>query len=134
MQKLTLFIVFYRLSVMILAALIFGIYIIRTCIQKIKDRKRSRIVAPLIPNSVSFNNNIWNPEIVTTKNMYICMIGLIIFSLLHFFRFYIQDYDIVFYRVVFNDLLAPFFISFVLPLSFYIDNSSLRRFFLESFQ
>ena len=62
---------------MILAALIFGIYVIRTCIQKIKDRKRNGIVVPMIlkPSS-QFNNKYWNPEIVTTKNMCVCIIGL----------------------------------------------------------
>ena len=125
---------FYRISVVILAALIFGIYIIRACIQKLKDRKRSRIVAPLIQNPASYNNNIWNPEIVTTKSLYVWTIGILYFSLLRIFRAYILDHDVVFNRVCFDDLLPPFCISFVWPLYFYITNSSLRRFFLESFQ
>ena len=125
----------FRLSVVILAALIFGIYVIRTCIQKIKDRKRNGIVVPMIlkPSS-QFNNKYWNPEIVTTKNMYVCIIGLLSLSILHLFRTYILDHDIVFYRVILSDLLSPFCFSFILPLLMYLNNSSLRRFFIESLQ
>ena len=125
---------FFRFSVVILAALTFGIYIIRICFQKIKDRKRNRILTPFIQkSSARFNNKIWNPKIVTTKNMYFCVLGLFSISALHFSRSYIQDHDIVFYRVVFNDLFPPFCFSFILPLSLYLNNSSLKRFLVESF-
>ena len=127
----------FFLHATILVTLVSGVYIARKCFQKYKDRKRNVNIVPIIQApSLQFNNCQWNPELVTSKNLFFSMLVTLFLSVVYVLRFHkhglTEYYEKLFFRIICNDILPPFCISFIIPLTLYINNPSLRTFFFEN--
>ena len=122
---------------MILTTFVTSIYVTRKCFQKYKNRKRNTSVSPINQAPTpQLNNNSWNPELVTSKNLFFSMLVTLLLSIVYMLRFHkhglTEYYEKLFFRIICNDILPPFCISFIIPLTLYINNPSLRTFFFEN--
>ena len=122
---------------MILTTFVTCIYVTRKCFQKYKNRKRNTSVSPINQAPTpQLNNNSWNPELVTTKNLFFALFVMLFVGVVYILRFYkhglTEYYEKMFFRIICNDILPPFCLSVIIPLTLYINNPSLKTFFYDN--
>ena len=123
---------------MILTTFVTSIYVTRKCLQKYKNIKRNISVSPInqAPPSQHLNNTPWNPELVTSKNLLFALFVMLFVGVAYTLRFYkhglTEYYEKMFLRIICNDILPPLCLSFIVPLTLYINNPSLQTFFYEN--
>ena len=108
------------------------IYLLAKARQKCKQRKNLIVILPLIiVHQPCLNNLQFNPNIVKSKIFILHSLSYLMF-LIMFFIFYklkIELYSTSIDPQVLEVLLVNFSISVIIPVSIYLNNPSLRKYF-----
>ena len=136
------------LYIMILAFFVIIIYLTRKCFQKFQDRQYFINIVVQLPYesdvelevqepSPNFNNRCFNPEIITSKISLVVIFMTFFASTPYYYIWYSYEETLSknleneFY-FVFIETTPPFCLSFAVPLTLYINNSSLRKYFINN--